>query len=141
MRFELVYKNPFNDLFGTYIARVDDQEIARLEAMSGDARPLIHGAARAKLDNLPAGFVVDSIRPFAWRGAKTFRIALVNPKTSEHQAIRIDLTADQVAEAIEAEDPVSAIINFARPSIPRGFMPIMGGIALVERKPQLSVVN
>ena len=123
------------------IVDLSHNEIATAERTPGNTEALLVGAALAKAaDYMPIGFEPSHARRFHWFGEMNFEICLVNPeiRPNEHRNITVKLTADQVAAASAADDPVLSAINFARPKFPPGFMPMGGAVSL---RPSLVAVH
>jgi hypothetical protein len=63
----------------------------------------------------------------------SYEVDLVNPKTSEESAVTVSITELQRARAKRSPDWMGAVMDFARPLMPSGFMPIGGRVREVSQ--------
>lgn len=137
----IIYECDFANAAGarrTMIVPVPLEEVAVAEQTPGSTGELLRGfALRTARQCAPQGFA--SIQPVTarelrWSGPMKFELALVNPRTSEDRTIVVDLTAEQVSQARESEDPAAWVWTFAKPQFPPGFMAVGNGVCPVRPK-------
>jgi hypothetical protein len=90
-----------------------------------NSRAALHGFVLAVArQNLPPGFVCDTVQPLRWQGAMNFSVGLIDPKTSEERTVFVSASAEQVAAAMASGHPIRAIQELSETDWPAGFFPI-----------------
>lgn len=63
----------------------------------------------------------------------SYEVDVVDPKTSEETTVTVSITELQRARAKSGLDWMRTVMDFARPEMPAGFMPIGGRVREVSQ--------